>query len=181
MLKVNAALWVNKGFTSCVAFDHKVHRHDGEQLYILGTTEVELTLARQNKNDIMQNACILPKCNKFESAIRRYTMACQTLHYSIFLYFYRILLHYYCIFWDLYLISGHFYSICFVSILYFMICIQYISLFLLYNFRLYCIFSHLHCIFLDLYLISGHFYSILLPYYCICLDLYLISGHFYYI
>ena len=69
-------------------------------------------------------------------------MACQTLHYLIFLYFYRILLHYYCIFWDLYLISGHFYSICFVSILYSMICIQYIRLFLLYNFRLYCIFSH---------------------------------------
>ena len=45
-------------------------------------------------------------------------MACQTLHYSIFLYFYRILLHYHGIFWDLYLISGHFYSICFVSILY---------------------------------------------------------------
>ena len=87
-------------------------------------------------------------------------MACQTLHYSIFLYFYRILLHYYCIFWDLYLISDHFYSICFVSILYPMICIQYIRLFLLYNFRLYCIFSHLHCIFLDLYLISGHFYYI---------------------
>ena len=108
-------------------------------------------------------------------------MACQTLHYSMFLYFYRILLHYYCIFWDLYLISGHFYSICFVSILYSMICIQYIRLFLLYNFRLYCIFSHLHCIFLDLYLISGHFYSILLHYYCIFLDLYLISGHFYYI
>ena len=109
------------------------------------------------------------------------TMACQTLHYSIFLYFYRILLHYYGIFWDLYLISGHFYSICFVSILYSMICIQYIRLFLLYNFRLYCIFSHLHCILLDLYLISGHFYSILLHYYCIFLDLYLISGHFYYI
>ena len=57
-------------------------------------------------------------------------MACQTLHYSIFLYFYRILLHYYCIFWDLYLISGHFYSICFVSILYSMICIQYIRFFI---------------------------------------------------
>ena len=96
-----------------------------------------------------------------------------------FLYFYRILLHNYCIFWDLYLISGHFYSICFVSILYSMIRIQYTRLFLLYNFRLYCIFSHLHCIFLDLYLISGHFYSILLHYYCIFLDLYLISGHFY--
>ena len=109
-----------------------------------------------------------------------HTMACQTLHYSMFLYFYWTLLHYYCIFWDLYLISGHFYSICFVSILYSMICIQYIRLFLLYNFRLYCIFSHLHCIFLDLYLISGHFYSILLHYYCIFLDLYLISGHFYY-
>ena len=67
------------------------------------------------------------------------SMACQTLHYSIFLYFYRILLHYYCIFWDLYLISGHFYSICFVSILYSTICIQYIRLFLLYKFRLYCI------------------------------------------
>ena len=99
-------------------------------------------------------------------------MACQTLHYSIFLYFYRILLHYYCIFWDLYLISDHFYSICFVSILYPMICIQYIRLFLLYNFRLYCIFSHLHCIFLDLYLIFGNFYSILLHCYCIFLDLY---------
>ena len=109
------------------------------------------------------------------------SMACQTLHYSIFLYFYRILLHYYCIFWDLYLISGHFYSIYFVSILYSMICIQYIRLFLLYNFRLYCIFSHSHCLFLDLYLISAHFYSILLHYYCIFLDLYLISGHFYYI
>ena len=108
-------------------------------------------------------------------------MACQTLHYSIFLYFYRILLHYHGIFWDLYLISGHFYSICFVSILYSMICIQYIRLFLLYNFRLYCIFIHSHCIFLDLYLISGHFYSILLHYYCIFLDLYLISDHFYYI
>ena len=84
-------------------------------------------------------------------------------------------------FWDLYLISDHFYSICFVSILYCMICIQYIRLFLMYNFRLYCIFSHLHCIFLDLYLISGHFYSILLHYYCILLDLHLISGHFYYI
>ena len=109
------------------------------------------------------------------------SMACQTLHYSIFLYFYRILLHYYCLFWDLYWISGHFYSICFVSILYSMICIQYIRLFLLYSFRLYCIFSHLHCIFLELYLISGHFYSILLHYYCIFLDLYLISDHFYYI
>ena len=111
---------------------------------------------------------------------RKY-MACKTLHYSIFLYFYRLLLHYHGLFWDLYLISGHFYSICFVSILYSMICIQYIRLFLLYNFRLYCIFSHLHCIFLDLYLISGHFYSILLHYYCIFLDLYLISGHFCYI
>ena len=108
-------------------------------------------------------------------------MACQTLHYSICLYFYLILLHYYCIFWNLYLISDHFYSICFVSILYPMIFIQYIRLFLLYNFRLYCIFSHLHCIFMDLYLISGHFYSILLHYYCIFLDLYLISGHFNYI
>ena len=77
--------------------------------------------------------------------------------------------------------SGHFYCICFVSILYSMICIQYIRLFLLYNFRLYCIFSYLHCIFLDLYLISGHFYSILLHYYCIFLDLFLISGNFYYI
>ena len=105
-------------------------------------------------------------------------MACQTLLYSIFLYFYRILLHYYCIFWDLHLISGHFYSICFVSVLYSMICIQYIRLFFLYNFRLYCIFSHLHCIFFDLYLISGHFYSILPHYYCIFLDLYLIFGHF---
>ena len=63
------------------------------------------------------------------------------------LYFYRILLHYHGIFWDLYLISGHFYSICFVSILYSMICFQYIRLFLLYNFRLYCIFGYLHCIF----------------------------------
>ena len=112
-------------------------------------------------------------------------------------YFYRILLHYYCIFWDLYLISGHFYSICFVSILYSMICSQYIRLFLLYNFRLYFIFSHLHCIFLDLYLISGLFCSILLHYYCIFgfvfniwpfllirfysifYDLYLISIYFY--
>ena len=109
------------------------------------------------------------------------SMTCQTLHYSIFLYFYRISLYYYCIFWDLYLISGNFYFICFVSILSSMICIQYIRLFLLYNVRLYCIFSHLHCIFLDLYLISGHFYSILLHYYCIFLDMYLISGHFYYI
>ena len=31
MLKVNAALWVNNGFTSCVAFDHKAHRHSDEQ------------------------------------------------------------------------------------------------------------------------------------------------------
>ena len=84
-------------------------------------------------------------------------MACQTLLYSMFLYFYWILLHYYCIFWDLYLISGHFYSICFVSILYSMICIQYIRLFLLYNFHLYCIVSHLHCIFLDLSLVMGVF------------------------
>ena len=124
------------------------------------------------------------KCYKtdfFKYIIIIFSMACQTLHYSIFLYFYRILFHYYCIFWDLYLISDHFYSICFVSILYPMICIQYIRLILLYNFRLYCIFSHLHCIFLDLYLISGHFYSILLHYFCIFLDLYLISSHFYYI
>ena len=102
--------------------------------------------------------------------------------FDIFIFLSYILLHYYCIFWDLYLIYGHFYSICFVSILYSMICIQYIRLFLLYNFRLYCIFSHLHCIFLDLYLIFGHFYSILLHCYCIFLDfctLYLISGHFY--
>ena len=126
------------------------------------------------------NQKVTEKKNKKKQICRTY-MACQTLHYSIFLYFYRILRHYYCIFWDLYLISGHFYSIRFVSILYSMICIQYIRLFLLYNFRLYCIFSHLHCIFLDLYLISGHFYSILLHYYCIFLDLYLISGHFYYI
>ena len=89
----------------------------------------------------------------------------------------------------------------FITIVYFWICIQcltisilYVSflfyilwfvfkirLFLLYNFRLNCTFSYLHCIFLDLYLISGHFYSILLHYYCICLDLHLISGHFYYI
>ena len=27
MLKVHDALWVNNGFTSCVAFDHKAHRH----------------------------------------------------------------------------------------------------------------------------------------------------------
>ena len=91
-------------------------------------------------------------------------MACQTLH---------------CIFWDLYLISGHFYSICFVSILYSMICIQYIRLFLLYNFRLYCIVCHLHCIFLDLYLIFGHFYSTLLHCYCIFLDLYCIIVIYY--
>ena len=105
-------------------------------------------------------------------------MACQTLHYSIFSYFNRILLHYYCIFWDLYLISGHFYSICFVSILYSMICIQYIRLFLLYNFRLYCIFCHLHCVFLDYILIfvfnlcSFLFYN---------LHLYSIFSCFYYI
>ena len=76
--------------------------------------------------------------------------------------------------------SGHLYSICFVSILYSMIVFN-IRLFLLYNFRLYCIFSYLHCICLDLYLISGHFYSILLHYYCIFLDLYLTSVHFCYI
>ena len=76
--------------------------------------------------------------------------------------------------------SGHFYSICFVSILYSMICIHY-PFILFYNFCLYCIFSYLHCIFLDLYLISGHLYSILLHYYCIFLELYLISGRFYYI
>ena len=35
------------------------------------------------------------------------------------------------LFWDLYLISGQFYSICFDSILYSMICIEYIRLFLL--------------------------------------------------
>ena len=105
-----------------------------------------------------------PSIIHLETKVLHWCMACQTLHYSIFLYFYRILLHYHGIFWDLYLISGHFYSICFVSILYSMICIQYIRLFLLYNFRLYCIFIHLHCIFLDLYLISGHFYSILLHY-----------------
>ena len=52
-------------------------------------------------------------------------MASETLHYLTFLYFYWILLHYFCIVLDLYLMSGHFYSICFVSILYFMICIQY--------------------------------------------------------
>ena len=80
---------------------------------------------------------------------RVFFMACETLHYSTFLYFYWILLHYYCIFLDLYLMSGHFYSICFVSILYSMICIQYPFIFL-YNFRLYCIFSYLRCIFLDL-------------------------------
>ena len=57
-------------------------------------------------------------------------MACETLHYSTFLYFYWILLHYYCIFLDLYLMSGHFYSICFVSILYSMICIQYPFIFI---------------------------------------------------
>ena len=65
-------------------------------------------------------------------------MACQTLHYSIFLYFYRILPHYYCIFWDLYLISGHCYSICFVSILYSMSCIQYPFIFIVqFSFILY--------------------------------------------
>ena len=129
-------------------------------------------------------------------------MACQTLHCSIFLYFYRILLHYYCIFWDLHLISGHFYSICFVSVLYSMICIQYIHLFLLYNFRLYCIFSHLHCIFLDLYLkfniwpflfdltslllyILGFVFNIwpfllyIIRFYSIFYDLYSISVYFY--
>ena len=100
--------------------------------------------------------------------------------FDIFLYFCWILLHYYCIFLDLYLISGHFYSICFVSILYSLICIHY-PFILLYYFRLYCMFSHLHCIFLDLCLISRHFYSISLHYYFIFLDLYLISGHFYYI
>ena len=72
-----------------------------------------------------------------------FSMACETLHYSTFLYFYWILLHYYCIFLDLYLKSGHFYSICFVSILYSMICIQYPFIFILYflfNIRLsYCI------------------------------------------
>ena len=30
MLKVNDALCVNNGFTSCVAFDHKAHRHGEE-------------------------------------------------------------------------------------------------------------------------------------------------------
>ena len=57
-------------------------------------------------------------------------MACETLHYSTFLYFYWILLHYFCIFLDLYLMSGHFFSICFVSILYSMICIQYPFIFI---------------------------------------------------
>ena len=33
-------------------------------------------------------------------------MACETLHYSTFLCFYWILLHYYCICLDLYLMSG---------------------------------------------------------------------------
>ena len=127
-------------------------------------------------------------------------MACQTLHYSLFLYFYRILLHYCCIFWDLYLISGHFYSICFVSILYSMICIQYIRLFLLYNFRLYCIFSHLHCIFFGfvfnirpflfdltslLLYIFGFVFNIwpfpfyIIRFYSIFYDLYSISVYFY--
>ena len=32
MLKVNDALWVNNGFTSCVAFDPKAHCHGDEQL-----------------------------------------------------------------------------------------------------------------------------------------------------
>ena len=31
MLKVNDALWINDGFTSCVAFDHKAHRRGDEQ------------------------------------------------------------------------------------------------------------------------------------------------------
>ena len=57
-------------------------------------------------------------------------MACETLHYSTFLYFFWISLHYYCIFLDLYLMSGHFYSLCFVSILYSMICIQYPFIFI---------------------------------------------------
>ena len=57
-------------------------------------------------------------------------MACETLHYSTFLYFYWILLHYYCIFLDLYLMSGHFFSICFVFILHSMICIQYPLIFI---------------------------------------------------
>ena len=64
-------------------------------------------------------------------AIAESRMACETLHYSTFLYFYWILLHYYCIFLDLYLMSGHFYSICFVSIRYSMNCIQYPFIFIL--------------------------------------------------
>ena len=68
-----------------------------------------------------------------------------------------------------------FLSILYVSFLFYILLFVFnIRLFLLYNFRLYCIFSHLHCIFLDLYLIFGHFYSIWLHYYCIFLDLYCI-------
>ena len=61
-----------------------------------------------------------------------FTMTCETLHYSTFLYFYWILLHYYCIFLDLYLISGHFY----------------------YMFRFYSIFFNLYSISVYFYCIS---------------------------
>ena len=31
MRKVNDVLWINNGFTSCVAFAHKAHGHGNEQ------------------------------------------------------------------------------------------------------------------------------------------------------
>ena len=45
-------------------------------------------------------------------------------------HFNSILIHYYCIFLDLYLLSGYFYYICFVSILNSLICIQYPFIFI---------------------------------------------------
>ena len=32
MLKIKDVWWVNNGFTSCVTFDHKAHRHGDGQL-----------------------------------------------------------------------------------------------------------------------------------------------------
>ena len=77
-------------------------------------------------------------------------MACQTMHYSIFLF---DLLHCYCIF--LYLIPIAIHCYCIFFIFEFNLCS-----FLLYIFRFYSIFDHLYLIINDLYAIVFHYYSI---------------------
>ena len=96
-------------------------------------------------------------------------MACQTLHYLIFLYFNSI-----------FFIVIVYFFICiqflFIAIACFYICIQYLFI-SIYVFRFYSIFDHLYSIINDLYVIVFPFYSmtsIYIPKKIICILYYYI-------